>query len=304
MNIEFKSGFVAIVGRPNTGKSTLINALVGEKIAIISDKPQTTRSLIRGMVTKNDYQILIVDTPGIHKPKTALGSRLNVLSKETISEVDVIAVCFPADQKIGPGDKFIVEEIKKSKKPKIALLTKSDLVSKNEILERLHEINTELAVLWQEIMPISSVSLENLKVLEEKIVENLPVSPPLYPTEITTDQTLETRISELIREASLKDLKEELPHSVAVTIDEMLEAESRKGKILKIYASLFVERDSQKSILIGSKGARLKEIGSTARAEIEKLIDQPVFLDLRIKVASEWQSDPKLLSKLGFDQYN
>jgi GTP-binding protein Era len=304
LNIEFKSGFVAIVGRPNTGKSTLINALVGEKIAIISDKPQTTRSLIRGMVTKNDYQILIVDTPGIHKPKTALGSRLNVLSKETISEVDVIAVCFPADQKIGPGDKFIVEEIKKSKKPKIALLTKSDLVSKNEILERLHEINTELAVLWQEIMPISSVSLENLKVLEEKIVENLPVSPPLYPTEITTDQTLETRISELIREASLKDLKEELPHSVAVTIDEMLEAESRKGKILKIYASLFVERDSQKSILIGSKGARLKEIGSSARAEIEKLIDQPVFLDLRIKVASEWQSDPKLLSKLGFDQYN
>ena len=304
MNIEFKSGFVAIVGRPNTGKSTLINALVGEKIAIISDKPQTTRSLIRGMVTKNDYQILIVDTPGIHKPKTALGSRLNVLSKETISEVDVIAVCFPADQKIGPGDKFIVEEIKKSKKPKIALLTKSDLVSKNEILERLHEINTELAVLWQEIMPISSVSLENLKVLEEKIVENLPVSPPLYPTEITTDQTLETRISELIREASLKDLKEELPHSVAVTIDEMLEAESRRGKILKIYASLFVERDSQKSILIGSKGARLKEIGSSARAEIEKLIDQPVFLDLRIKVASEWQSDPKLLSKLGFDQYN
>ena len=304
MNIEFKSGFVAIVGRPNTGKSTLINALVGEKIAIISDKPQTTRSLIRGMVTKNDYQILIVDTPGIHKPKTALGSRLNVLSKETISEVDVIAVCFPADQKIGPGDKFIVEEIKKSKKPKIALLTKSDLVSKNEILERLHEINTELAVLWQEIMPISSVSLENLKVLEEKIVENLLVSPPLYPTEITTDQTLETRISELIREASLKDLKEELPHSVAVTIDEMLEAESRKGKILKIYASLFVERDSQKSILIGSKGARLKEIGSSARAEIEKLIDQPVFLDLRIKVASEWQSDPKLLSKLGFDQYN
>lgn len=304
MNIEFKSGFVAIVGRPNTGKSTLINALVGEKIAIISDKPQTTRSLIRGMVNKSDYQILIVDTPGIHKPKTALGSRLNVLSKETISEVDVIAVCFPADQKIGPGDKFIVEEIKKSKKPKIALLTKSDLVSKNEILERLHEINTELAVLWQEIMPISSVSLENLKVLEEKIVENLPVSPPLYPTEITTDQTLETRISELIREASLKDLKEELPHSVAVTIDEMLEAESRKGKILKIYASLFVERDSQKSILIGSKGARLKEIGSTARAEIEKLIDQPVFLDLRIKVASEWQSDPKLLSKLGFDQYN
>ena len=304
MNIEFKSGFVAIVGRPNTGKSTLINALVGEKIAIISDKPQTTRSLIRGMVNKSDYQILIVDTPGIHKPKTALGSRLNVLSKETISEVDVIAVCFPADQKIGPGDKFIVEEIKKSKKPKIALLTKSDLVSKNEILERLHEINTELAVLWQEIMPISSVSLENLKVLEEKIVENLPVSPPLYPTEITTDQTLETRISELIREASLKDLKEELPHSVAVTIDEMLEAESRKGKILKIYASLFVERDSQKSILIGSKGARLKEIGSSARAEIEKLIDQPVFLDLRIKVASEWQSDPKLLSKLGFDQYN
>ncbi|MFY9324902.1 MAG: GTPase Era [Candidatus Nanopelagicales bacterium] len=304
MNIEFKSGFVAIVGRPNTGKSTLINALVGEKIAIISDKPQTTRSLIRGMVNKSDYQILIVDTPGIHKPKTALGSRLNVLSKETISEVDVIAVCFPADQKIGPGDKFIVEEIKKSKKPKIALLTKSDLVSKNEILERLHEINTELAVLWQEIMPISSVSLENLKVLEEKIVENLPVSPPLYPTEITTDQTLETRISELIREASLKDLKEELPHSVAVTIDEMLEAESRRGKILKIYASLFVERDSQKSILIGSKGARLKEIGSTARAEIEKLIDQPVFLDLRIKVASEWQSDPKLLSKMGFDQYN
>lgn len=304
MNSEFKSGFVAIVGRPNTGKSTLINALVGEKIAIISDKPQTTRSLIRGMVNKSNYQILIVDTPGIHKPKTALGSRLNLLSKETISEVDVIAVCFPANQKIGPGDKFIVEETKKSKKPKIALLTKSDLVSKNVILERLHEISTEFEISWQEIIPISSISLENLEVLEAKIVENLPLSPPLYPTGITTDQTIEIRISELIREAALKDLKEELPHSVAVTIDEMLEADSRKGKILKIYASLFVERDSQKSILIGSKGVRLKEIGSTARAEIERLIDQAVFLDLRIKVASEWQSDPKLLSKLGFDQYN
>ncbi len=304
MSETFKAGFVAIVGRPNTGKSTLINALVGEKIAIISDKPQTTRSLIRGMVNSEDSQILLVDTPGIHKPKTALGSRLNELSRESISEVDVIVMCIPADQKIGPGDKYIVEELSKYKKPKIALVTKSDATSKEQILERLVEINSELLLDWNEIIPISSKNLDNINLLKNKLVELLPYSPPLYPTDISTDQTIEVRISEMIREAALKDLREELPHSVAVIIDEMFEAESRKGTILKIFASLYVERDSQKSILIGTQGSRLKEIGTKARADIEAIVEKSVFLDLRIKVASDWQSDPKLLTKLGFDPYN
>jgi len=301
---NFKAGFVAIVGRPNTGKSTLINALVGEKIAIISDKPQTTRSLIRGIVNDENSQILLVDTPGIHKPKTALGSRLNELSRESISEVDVILMCFPAGQKIGPGDKYIADEIGKYNKPKIALVTKSDATPKVQILERLNEINSELGVSWKEIIPISSKTLDNIELLKSKIIENLPLSPALYPADISTDQTLETRIAELIREAALKDLREELPHSVAVIIEEMFEDQAKKGKILKIFASLFVERESQKSILIGTKGNRLKEIGVSARSQIEAMVGSQVFLDLRIKVASDWQSDPKLLSKLGFDPYN
>lgn len=304
MQENHKAGFVALVGRPNTGKSTLINTLVGEKIAIISDKPQTTRSLIRGIISKDNYQILIVDTPGIHKPKTALGSRLNELSKDAIGDVDVIAMCLPADQKMGPGDQFIIEQIKDSNKPKFALVTKSDRISKNQLLERLNEISSVHEINWDEIIPISSITKENLTTLESRIVEYLPMSPALYPKELVTDQDFEKRIAELVREAALKDLREELPHSVAVLIDEMFEAESKKGKILKIFASIFVERESQKSIIIGAKGARLKEIGCTARKEIEKIASQNVFLDLRIKVASDWQSDAKLLHKLGFDQYN
>ena len=304
MNADHKAGFIALVGRPNTGKSTLINALVGEKIAIISDKPQTTRSLIRGIVSKENYQILIVDTPGIHKPKTSLGSRLNELSKEAIEDVDLVAMCFPADQKIGPGDKFIIDQIKSSKKPLFALITKCDLISKNSLLEKIQEVVAVTQISWNEIIPISCVNKENLKTLEMKIVEYLPKSPALYPKEIVTDQNFEQRIAELIREAALKDLTEELPHSVAVLVDEIFETDSKSGKILKIYASLYVERDSQKSIIIGVKGARLKEIGSEARKQIETIAGQKVFLDLRVKVASEWQSDGKLLSKLGFDQYN
>ncbi len=304
MKKDHKAGFVALVGRPNTGKSTLINALVGEKIAIISDKPQTTRSLIRGIISKDGYQILIVDTPGIHKPKTALGARLNELSKEAIQDVELIAMCFPADQKIGPGDQFIINQIKNSKKPLFALITKSDLVSRNELIEKLNEVSLVGEVDWSEIIPISSVSRENLETLESRIVEYLPISPVLYPSELVTDQDLEKRISELIREAALEDLTEELPHSVAVLIDEIFEADSKKGKILKIFASIYVERDSQKAILIGAQGSRLKKIGSEARKEIEKITSQKVFLDIRIKIASDWQSDAKLLSKLGFDQYN
>lgn len=304
MKENHKAGFVALVGRPNTGKSTLINALVGEKIAIISDKPQTTRSLIRGIVSKQDYQILIVDTPGIHKPKTTLGSRLNELSKEAIGDVDLIAMCFPADQKIGPGDQFIMDQIKHARKPAFALVTKSDLVSKNALLEKLNEVATVSEISWTEIIPISSVSKENIKTLEEKIVDYLPDSPALYPKELITDQDFERRVSELIREAALQGLTEELPHSVAVLIDEVFEADSKKGKILKIFASIFVERDSQKSIIIGAQGARLKAVGTKARGEIEAIAGQKVFLDLRVKVASDWQSDTKLLSKLGFDQYN
>lgn len=304
MNQPHKAGFVALIGRPNTGKSTLINALVGEKIAIISDKPQTTRSLIKGIVTDPNYQILIVDTPGIHKPKTTLGARLNDLSQEAISDVDVVAMCFPANQKIGPGDKFILDQFRTLKKPKIAVVTKSDLISKNSLLEKLNEINLETNISWNEIIPVSSYEHENIETLKNLLVQLLPQSPKLYPDEEVTDQTFNQRISELIREAALSDLREELPHSVAVTIEEVVEAQNKKGKLLKIYANLYVERESQKSIIIGAQGSRLKAIGSQARLEIEKLTGERVFLDLRVKVASEWQSDPKTLSKLGFDQYN
>jgi len=303
---EFRSGFACIVGRPNVGKSTLTNQLVGQKISIISKQPQTTRHAIRGIVHNEKGQIVLVDTPGIHKPKTLLGSKLNELVKQTWSEVDVIIFCIPADQKIGPGDKFIAQEIMKySKKPKIGVLTKIDSVKQNVIAERLVELDKlakELKFEWEEIIPISSQTGENLDNLIGLIIKYLPEGPELYPQEVITDESIETMISEYIREAALEDLREELPHSLAVVVQKIETDEDRPADkpLMKIYAEIYVERDSQKGIIIGNKGSKLKEIGSTSRKQIENLVGMKVYLDLQVKVALNWQTDQNQLTKLGF----
>ena len=303
---NFRSGFACIVGRPNVGKSTLINLLVGEKISIISKQPQTTRHTIRGIVHKKDGQIVLVDTPGIHKPKTLLGSRLNELVKQTWSEVDVVVFCVPADQKIGPGDRFIVQEINDQiRKPKIGVLTKIDLVNPNLIVERLIElekVSKDLGFDWDEIIPISSESEENVDKLSNLIIKYLPEGPELYPSEIFTEEPIETLVAEFIREAALEDLREELPHSLAVTVEKIENVEDRPidKPLMKIFANIYVERESQKGIIIGQKGSKLKEIGSLASKQIETLVGTKVYLDLQVKVAPDWQTDLKELTKLGF----
>lgn len=303
---SFKSGFACIVGRPNVGKSTLTNQLVGEKVAITSKRPQTTRHAIRGLVHRKDGQLILVDTPGVHKPKTLLGSRLNDVVRDTWSEVDVAIFCVPADQKVGPGDKFIAQELSNaSKKPKIGVVTKLDSASQADVAERLVELDQlgkECQIQWQELIPVSAKTRANLDKLLDLIIPLLPEGPALYPEGILTDEPVETMVAEFIREAALDDLRDELPHSLAVVVESIEPDEQRPSDrpLMRIRASIYVERDSQKGIIIGHKGSRLKEIGSTSRRQIEKLIGMQVFLDLHVKIAPEWQSDPKELSKLGF----
>jgi GTP-binding protein Era len=300
--MTFRAGFVCIVGRPNTGKSTLTNALVGSKVAITSDKPQTTRHIIRGIVHEDNGQVILVDTPGIHRPRTLLGKRLNELVRTTWADVDVIAMCFPADQPIGPGDRMIAEDIQEMKRTKkVALLTKTDTVSKDKVAKRLMELQNLAEKLdwnWEHIVPISSVKGHNLDTLKSVLISMLPESPALYPSGEITEETDEALVSELIREAALHGVHDELPHSIAVVIEEMKLREDQK--MLDIHAFLFVERDSQKGIIIGKQGSRLKEVGQTARHSIEKLLGVKVYLDLRVKVAPDWQRDPKQLNRLGF----
>jgi len=290
---SFRSGFVAFVGRPNVGKSTLTNAIVGSKVAITSSKPQTTRRAIRGIRTEKSGQLIVVDTPGFHKPKTLLGKRLNNVVEETLTEVDVICFCTPANEAIGPGDQMIVNEISKfGKTKKIAIVTKQELASKEQVARHLLEVS-QLAQ-WDEIIPVSAVTGEQVERLVELLISHLPEGPALYPLDTIDEQSVEDIVCELIREAALEKLREELPHSLAVTVDEI----SDDGK--KIFASLWVERDSQKGILIGKGGQQLKAIGSEARQEIEQRLGEQVFLSLQVKVASNWQQDPKKLGKLGF----
>ncbi len=294
---NFRAGFISFVGRPNVGKSTLTNALVGEKVAITSAKPQTTRKAIRGIIHRPAGQLIVVDTPGLHRPRTLLGQRLNDLVEETLGDVDVIGFCTPANEKIGPGDRFINEQLDKYKRAKkVAIVTKTELASPSEVIAALKAVS-ELRD-WDEIIPVSALGNQQLDVLTDVLLGLMPYSPQLYPSDVTTDETLEGRISELIREAALEGVRDELPHSLAVTLDEM--SERPDGKLIKIHANLWVERDSQKGILIGHKGERLKKVGQQARQEIEKIVGKQVFLDLRIRVAADWQRDPKQLGKLGF----
>ena len=301
-----RSGFASFVGRPNAGKSTLTNAVVGRKIVITSDKPQTTRTLVRGIVHRQDAQLILVDTPGLHRPRTLLGERLNDLARTTWAEVDVVAVCFPADERIGPGDRFIVTELAKVlRTPKVAVATKTDLASPEQIgrhLLDIAEVGRETGTQWQEIVPVSAVAGDQVGLLTDLLVALMPEGPPLYPDGDLTDAPEEILAAELVREAALEGVRDELPHSIAVVVEEMGLREDRPQDkpLLDISATLYVERSSQKGIVIGHRGARLRAVGTAARQQIEALLGTPVYLDLRVKIAKDWQRDPKQLRKLGF----
>ncbi|PWL20509.1 MAG: GTPase Era [Candidatus Aquiluna sp. XM-24bin5] len=291
---DFRSGFATFVGRPNVGKSTLTNAIVGSKVAITSSKPQTTRKAIRGIHTTQEGQLVLVDTPGIHKPRTLLGQRLNAVVDETLGSVDVIAFCSPVTDAIGPGDRRIVEEIQKfPKAKKIAIATKIDAAGRDQTARHLIELS-ELAD-WEEIVPVSALTGKQVDLLVGLLIGLMPAGPMLYPQDQSTEEENEDIICELVREAALERLEEELPHSLAVTLDEILREDKKK-----IFLSVWVERDSQKGIIIGKGGKNLKEIGSKARAAIEQHLGEPVHLAIQVKVASNWQQDPKQLGKLGF----
>ncbi|MGU3649883.1 GTPase Era [Mycolicibacterium sp. A43C] len=304
MSDEFRSGFVCFVGRPNTGKSTLTNALVGQKVAITSNRPQTTRHTIRGIVHRENFQIVLVDTPGLHRPRTLLGKRLNELVKDTYSEVDVIGFCIPADEGIGPGDRWIFEQIcaVAPRTTLIVVVTKTDKVSREKVAEQLVAVQEEFGAKAADIVPVSATAGQQIDVLTDVLVSHLEPGPAFYPDGELTDEPEEVLMAELIREAALEGVRDELPHSLAVVIDEVEEREGRPedDPLLDVRAILYVERDSQKGIVIGKGGARLREVGTAARHQIEKLLGTKVFLELRVKVAKNWQRDPKQLGRLGF----
>jgi GTPase len=297
---EFRSGFVCFVGRPNTGKSTLTNALVGAKVAITSNRPQTTRHTIRGIVHREDFQIILVDTPGLHRPRTLLGQRLNDLVRDTYSEVDVIGLCIPADEPIGPGDRWIHEQIRAvaPKTTLVAIVTKIDKVPRDRVAAQLVAVS-ELVGQEAEIVPVSATTGEQIDVLTGVLADQMAPGPAFYPEGELTDEPEEVVMAELIREAALEGVRDELPHSLAVVIEEVSPREGRDD-LIDVHANLFVERDSQKGIVIGKGGARLREVGTAARTQIEKLLGTKVYLDLRVKIAKNWQRDPKQLGRLGF----
>jgi GTP-binding protein Era len=296
--VTHRSGFASLVGRPNAGKSTLTNALVGSKVAITSSKPQTTRHAIRGLVQRDDAQLIIVDTPGLHKPKTLLGERLNAVVRETLTEVDAVGFCVPADAPVGPGDKFLAAELSRLKSPVLALVTKSDTVEKDQLGAQLLAVS-KLGD-WAEIVPVSAVTGWQVDLVADLFVARLPEGPNLYPEGELTDEPEQTLVAELIREAALEGVRDELPHSIAVLVEEMGPREDRTDGLIDIFATIYVERPSQKPIILGKGGARMKDIGTRSRTAISRLLGSPVYLDLHVKVAKEWQRDPKQLRKLGF----
>ena len=303
---DFRAGFACIVGRPNAGKSTLTNAMVGTKIAITSGRPQTTRHNVRGVIHKEKAQIVLVDTPGLHRPRTLLGKRLNDLVRETLTDVDVVVFCIPANEKIGPGDRFITRDLAELRTPVVAVVTKADTVTREALAAQLLAVD-QLGE-WADIVPVSAKRDEQIDVLEEVLLGHMPLSPPLYPTGEITDEPQQVMIAELVREAALEGVRDELPHSLAVVVDEIADPDDERevGRIkgvggrLQVRVSLVVERDSQKAIIIGKGGRRLKEVGVTARKGIEKLLGRKVYLDLHVRTAKDWQSDPKALARLGF----
>jgi GTP-binding protein Era len=304
--VSYRSGFVSVVGRPNSGKSTLVNALVGEKVVITSSKPQTTRHVVRGVVNRPDSQVVLVDTPGLHKPRTLLGQRLNDEVRGALSDVDVVAVTLPADEKVGPGDRFIATEAAAVRRtPKVAVVTKADLVGPERMAEHLLQVQglaESLGFEWAEVVPVSAKSGFQVELLVDLLAGLLPEGPALYPLDEVTDEPLAQRVGELVRESALEGVRDELPHSIAVVVDEIMARPDRPAgrPLTDVHATLFVERDSQKAIVIGQGGSRLRAVGATARRQIEQLVGTPVYLDLRVKVAKDWQRDPKQLRRMGF----
>ncbi|MBB2921408.1 GTPase Era [Cellulomonas cellasea] len=305
--MTFRSGFACLVGRPNAGKSTLTNALVGQKVAITSGRPQTTRHTIRGIVHRPDAQLVLVDTPGLHRPRTLLGERLNALVKDTLTEVDVVGFCLPSDQKVGPGDRFIAEQLSELGRdgrgtPVVAIATKADLVGKARLAEHLLAVSALGE--WADIIPVSAESGYQVAELEKVLIGHLDEGPALYPEGELTDEPETVMVAELVREAALEGVRDELPHSLAVVVDEIVprpQADGAQGPaMLDVRVHLFVERDSQKAIIIGRGGSRLREVGTEARRGIEALLGTRVFLDLHVKVAKDWQRDPKQLGRMGF----
>lgn len=306
---EFRAGFACFVGRPNAGKSTLTNAIVGTKIAITSSRPQTTRHVVRGVLHRDNSQLIVVDTPGLHKPRTLLGARLNDLVRQTWTEVDVIGLCIPADEEVGRGDRFIAGEVDALRASVIAVVTKTDLVDRGRLAGQLLAVS-EMGD-FVDVVPVSAVTGHNLDTLIDVMSRHLPPSPRLYPDDMITDEPEQMMVAELIREAALEGVRDELPHSIAVVVEEMLPAEDRPEKqgvvslasfekVIKIYADIYVERSSQKGIVIGAQGSRLREVGTRARREIEELLGARVYLDLHVRVAKDWQRNPKQLRRLGF----
>lgn len=297
-----RSGFACFVGRPNVGKSTLLNAMVGSKIAITSPKPQTTRRAVRGIITRPDAQLVIVDTPGLHRPRTLLGERLDDLVRSVWADVDVVGMCVPADQDIGPGDRRIAADLadRVGRTPVVGIVTKTDLVSRDRVAQQL----VALSALgdFADIVPVSAVAGEQVSLLTDLLVGHLPPGPVLYPDGDVTDEPLVIRVAELVREAALDGVRDELPHSLAVVVEEMSARDGRED-LTDVYATVYVERDSQKGIVLGRRGARLREVGRRARAEIERLLGNQVYLDIHVTVAKEWQRDPKQLRRLGFEAY-
>ena len=304
----YRAGFAVLVGRPNAGKSTLTNALVGQKVAITSAKPQTTRHTIRGIVHREDGQLILVDTPGLHRPRTLLGQRLNDLVADTLSEVDAIGFCLPANERIGPGDRFIANQLAAvGRKPIIAILTKADLVDRGQLAEQLIAVEAlGREVLggegWAELVPVSAKDGYQVGAVEKVLISYMPPSPPLYPDGELTDEPEAVMVAELIREAALEGVRDELPHSLAVVVEEIVPREGRSedNPLLDVRVNLFVERPSQKAIIIGRRGERLREVGTAARRGIEALLGTRIYLDLHVKVAKDWQRDPKQLGRLGF----
>jgi GTPase len=294
----FRSGFACFVGRPNAGKSTLTNALVGQKVAITSSRPQTTRHAIRGILHRPDAQVVIVDTPGLHKPRTLLGSRLNDVVRETWAEVDVVGFCVPVDQPVGRGDEFIASQLRSvaGRTPVLGVVTKTDLARPEQVAERLTQVTSLME--FADVVPCSAVDGFQVGLLADLLVAHLPEGPPLYPEGELTDEPEETLVAELIREAALEGVRDELPHSIAVVVDEMIPREGRE--LLDVHATIYVERQSQKGIVIGRGGERLRAVGTAARRQIEALLGTRIYLDLHVTVAKDWQRDPRQLRKLGF----
>lgn len=303
---DFRSGFACIVGRPNVGKSTLLNAMIGSHLAITSDRPQTTRHAIRGVLHRDHGQLVVIDTPGLHKPRTLLGKRLNDLVRATWGQVDILVQCFPADQKVGPGDRLIAKESAAAHRgARIAVVTKTDLVSSDTVAQRLIEVQqlgTDLGRQWDDIVPVSATEDDQVDILTEVLIDALPVGPPLYPEGQVTEEPERILIAELIRETALAGMTDELPHSIAVVVEDLQMRPDRPqgDPLMDVTAFLFVERDSQKAIVIGAKGAGIRRIGTESRRRIEELLGTRVFLDLRVKIAKDWQRDPKQMNRLGF----